>query len=853
MPGVSVLPDLDNVYAKWEKKRPRGHYGSDYGSHVNGQEIIRKGADGKQKWTNKFGNNIQLARHHRAREKRVIAIPLETVRNDTIAMFKTTPTILPDDFMKTRPLMGQCCNLLPNSQKDLSAPSNLGMRNILDVAHEMRGHSLLAQRFCYIAYSLSRKTTHKYTDVSMAVLTSQRVLDAVEQAVLKEKHEKGVSELKKQARKILQGMKALVSNYLIRFTGWFLFQFLGRILNTVQVHKSQMEIIKAASERGIPIIYLPLHKSHLDYILVTWILWHYEIRVPFVAAGDNLRIPLFGRLMSGLGAYFIRRKLDIEVGKKDKIYRSVLHSYMEELLRAGEAMEFFIEGSRSRSGKALPPKGGLMSVVMDSLNTGVIEDAYIVPISISYEVLLDGNFNNEQMGIPKVKETFWGALKGIWRVINSNFGSVRVDFAQPFSLKEFVQVCQSASQPRRDSDVSPPSTPLVSMETLRRISESNAAIYGTSVVEEEQRQLVKRLGEHVVHTCVRTTAFMCTNLLSFLLLTKYRKGVDLETLKTDYEWLIEEVMVRKRDVGFSSTSKISDVLDYALSLLGSNLVQKRTTEGVVTIYPNLQLPDIFQLSYNSNQVISVFYLESILVNAVIFLSDLSLINLSSLNSGDVSLVSRDDILEVAEQLCDLLKYEFIPTSPLMKLEEVLADTMDQLVTMEILSVHENEQFCPSYNTYDRNWAKRISASLSWADEEDPDDDIYREEQHFRVNIHKNDCVDKLVFFHRILAPFFEAYLVAASHISTSLEEDMSEDDFFQSLHNCAKERVEKGVASYSESAAVDTLRNALKSFEHLKIIETCFAGNLRIIGLHEDFDVKNKLIQYITLLESLRE
>ncbi|KAK3590142.1 hypothetical protein CHS0354_041194 [Potamilus streckersoni] len=852
MPGVvSVLPDLENVYAKWEKKGPRGHNSSDYGSQVNGKEIDRKGADGKQKWRNKYGDNLQLGRHRGTREKRVNTIPVDTVRNSTIAMFKTTPTVVPEDFMKTRPLMGKCSILLPNSQKDLSAPNNLGMRNILDVSHEMRGHSPLIQRFCYLAYSLSRKTTHKYTDVSMAVLTSQRVIDAVQEAVSKEK-QNVVSDLKKRARKILKGMKASVSNYLIRFTGWFLFQFLGRILNTVQVHKSQMQITKTASERCIPIIYLPLHKSHLDYILVTWILWHYEIRIPFVAAGDNLRISLFGRLMSGLGAYFIRRKLDMEVGKKDKIYRSVLHSYMEELLRAGEAMEFFIEGSRSRSGKALPPKGGLMSVVLDSLNAGVIEDAYIVPISISYEVLLEGNFNNEQMGVPKVKETFWGALKGIWRVINSNFGSVRVDFAQPFSLKEFVQICQSASQARRDSDVSPPTTPVASTETLHRISESNAAIYGTSVVEEEQRQLVKRLGEHVVHTCVRTTALMCTNLLSFLLLTKYRKGVDLEILKTDYKWLIEEVMARKRDVGFSSTSKISDVLHYALSHLGSNHVQKRTTEGVVMIYPNLQLPDIFELSYNSNQVISVFYLESILVNAVIFLSDLSLINLNSLNSRDVGLVSRDEILQVAEQLCHLLKYEFIPASPLMKLEEVLADTMDQLVTMEILSVEENEQFSPSFNTYDRNWAKRISASLSWADEEDPDD-IYREEQLLKVNIHRSDCIDKLVFFHRILAPFFESYLVAASHISTSLEEEMSEEDFIQSLHNCAKERVEKGVASYSESAALDTLRNALKSFEYLKIVDTCFAGNLRIIGLYDDFNVKDKLTQYITLLESLRE
>jgi glycerol-3-phosphate O-acyltransferase 1/2 len=97
-----------------------------------------------------------------------------------------------------------------------------------------------------------------------------------------------------------------------------------------------------------------------------------NIKPPLVAAGDNLLIPFFGNLMRGLGAFFIKRRLDHKSGKKDHVYRAVLHSYMTENLREGHSLEFFIEGGRSRSGKALMPKSGLLSVVVDSVLEGII-------------------------------------------------------------------------------------------------------------------------------------------------------------------------------------------------------------------------------------------------------------------------------------------------------------------------------------------------------------------------------------------------------------------------------------------------------------------------------------------------
>lgn len=136
-----------------------------------------------------------------------------------------------------------------------------------------------------------------------------------------------------------------------------------------------------------------------------------------------------------MGAFFIRRRMDPAMGRKDILYKTVLHTYMNHCLKAGHNIEFFLEGGRTRTGKPCMPKYGIFSVIIDAFNEGIIDDAMLVPISMNYEKLIDGNFVKEQLGEPKEMETFMSAIKGIWHVLNSNYGMMRVDFNQPFSLK----------------------------------------------------------------------------------------------------------------------------------------------------------------------------------------------------------------------------------------------------------------------------------------------------------------------------------------------------------------------------------------------------------------------------------
>lgn len=854
---VSALPDLDHVYAKWEKKGP-GQMTKATNGVRNGRDIRSAESvvtNGKRKWREKYGSNIQPIRQRRTRERsKVVAIPAETITSNTIAQFKTMPTVLPEHFIVSRPFMGVCCSCLPNSQKDLITPttSSSGMRNILDVAHEMRNSGVLSRKFCRFAYSWRTKTQHRYPELSMAVLTSQRVIDAVHHELLEEHGKHDQAKLEKQAKKIFTVMKNQVSNALTKFTGWFLHHFLGLLLSGVHVHKGQIKMVETACQRGLPVLFVPLHRSHLDYILVTWILWNYEIRSPHIAAGDNLNIPFFSFLIKGLGGFFIKRKLDKTGAKKDVLYRAVLQSYMEKMLQHGENMEFFIEGGRSRTGKACPPKGGLMSVVVDTLNKGLIEDVYVVPASISYEKILEGNFNDEQMGHPKRNETFLVAVRGIWNVLKGHYGSARVNFAQPFSLKEYLHSSQQIPSPR-GSDTSLEISPSTSPPGFPR-RDSSLSLYGTDIVNEDQRQLIHRLGEHIIHTCVHSSPVMSTNLLAFLLLTKHRQGSSLKQIVADYQWLREEILVRKRDVGFSPSSSIEEVVHYSCSLLGKHLIKREKGESKdedMFLSPVIVLPHVFELSYYGNQVMSVFALESLLVNTVIYLSEISLSSLERFREGEVILMSREEILEVAAQLCHLLKYDFLFIPPCGRLEDTLADTLDKLVTSEILKIEE-QQFDAYHNTYDKQWAKRLSNSLSWNEDADGEEDFYAEEQLLRVNIERDDIKEKLKFLHSVLAPFFEAYYVTAYHIGEITDTEMPEADFIKKLHTHAKSRVTDGVASYGESAAQETIKNAIKSFTDLKILDCYCAGNLRMVELNSRYNVKDRLNEYLTMLSALR-
>ncbi|XP_014833759.1 PREDICTED: glycerol-3-phosphate acyltransferase 1, mitochondrial-like [Poecilia mexicana] len=358
---------------------------------------------------------------------------------------------------RKRPFVGRCCHsCTPQSWEQLFNPSipSLGLRNVIYINEtNTRQRGWLARRLSYVLF-VTERDVHKdmFTrNVVDNVLNSSRVESTISKVAAESEApvSQPVSKVKQKARAVLQEMVANVSPPFIRLTGWVLLRLFNGFFWSIQIHKGQLEMVKkAAAERKLPMIFLPVHKSHIDYLLITLILFCHNIKAPHIAAGNNLSIPILSTVIRKLGGFFIRRRMEETAdGKKDILYRSLLHTYTEELLRQHQFLEVFLEGTRSRSGKPFPPRAGMLSIVVDTLLTGAIGDVLVVPVGISYDRIIEGNYNSEQLGKPKQNESWWGIACGVFRMLRKNYGCVRVDFNQPFSLKEYLDTQRSRHVP----------------------------------------------------------------------------------------------------------------------------------------------------------------------------------------------------------------------------------------------------------------------------------------------------------------------------------------------------------------------------------------------------------------------
>jgi glycerol-3-phosphate O-acyltransferase len=150
-----------------------------------------------------------------------------------------------------------------------------------------------------------------------------------------------------------------------------------------------------------PVVLVPCHRSHFDYLIISYIFHENYLSPPHIAAGNNLSFWPLGPLFRGAGAYFLRRTFD-----DNELYKMVFRKYVAFLIREGYTQEFFIEGGRSRTGKLLPPKLGLLSMMVNAFVQGVRRDLYLVPVSIHYgRIPEEEAYRREVSGEEKQKES----------------------------------------------------------------------------------------------------------------------------------------------------------------------------------------------------------------------------------------------------------------------------------------------------------------------------------------------------------------------------------------------------------------------------------------------------------------
>jgi glycerol-3-phosphate O-acyltransferase len=202
----------------------------------------------------------------------------------------------------------------------------------------------------------------------------------------------------------------------------------NRIYDGVEVDQEGLERVRAAAKRGT-LVLLPSHKSHLDYLMLSFVFYHANLQLPLIAAGDNLSFFPLGVVLRRGGAFFIRRSF-----AGDRLYGAVVDAYVRRLIREGYSIEFFLEGGRSRTGKLLPPKLGLLNMVVEAAMAVPNKELFFVPVSIGYDRLVEGSsYVRELTGGEKQEEDARGLLKTTG-LLRGRYGRLNIQFGEILSL-----------------------------------------------------------------------------------------------------------------------------------------------------------------------------------------------------------------------------------------------------------------------------------------------------------------------------------------------------------------------------------------------------------------------------------
>jgi len=309
----------------------------------------------------------------------------------------------------------------------LENPQNQG-QNIEQQSLSLRRNLLV--KFNRHRRSITGPVLKSSEELKESILTNERFQHFME-SHSKSRHI-SLLEVRKNADEYLDEIAAKYSPGLIKIAEVIVGWFLRTMFEDVIVNTDDLSRIKTMSQKG-PLILIPNHKSHIDYLILSYLLYQNNMPCPHIAAGKNLSFWPMGPLFRGAGAFFIRRTFRGAV-----LYSKVFSEYIHKLLQEGFNIEFFIEGGRSRTGKLIMPKLGLLSILLDAYKNKACEDMIFVPIYIGYDrVIEETAYLNELEGGKKEKETFLQVIKAR-KFLKNRYGKIYIQFHDPISINHLL-------------------------------------------------------------------------------------------------------------------------------------------------------------------------------------------------------------------------------------------------------------------------------------------------------------------------------------------------------------------------------------------------------------------------------
>ncbi|KAI3156660.1 hypothetical protein CBS147325_360 [Penicillium roqueforti] len=532
----------------------------------------------------------------------------------------------------------------------------------------------IGQPIYYSGFSEKMKTSilsslllqNKITELAnrrLMVEEKEGLLAINEGATLDDKRARRRTEIEDNLREVVDTMMEnmickMESKRFIRGAYYMCTQLLTRAYHQ-GIHVSSEEVLRlrsvaeTATKKKQSIVFLPCHKSHVDYVSLQLICYRLGISLPVIVAGDNLNIPLLGPFLQHAGAMWIRRSFG-----NDPLYNTVVQAYIDTLLQQGFNFQCFIEGGRSRTGKLLSPKFGILNFIMDSILSGRVEDLIICPVSTQYDKVIETeSYISELLGQPKPKENLADFISSS-SVLTLKLGRVDVRFHEPWSLRDFIGQ-QLTRLDRPSTDI------------------NNKLSYA------DRGRILRTFGYRVLSDINDVSVMMPTALVGTVLLTLRGRGVGKGELVRRLDWLCDRVRAKGGRVAHFYRSPTETVVDRALEVLGPKLV------GVISglVEPTYYAVDRFHLSFYRNMLIHLFITEA-LVSVAMY---------TKIKQGGGpanQIITYEDLKKQVLFLSQVFRGEFI--FPPEGLTHNLDKTLRGLEKDDVIKITRNESSTPLY-------------------------------------------------------------------------------------------------------------------------------------------------------------
>jgi glycerol-3-phosphate O-acyltransferase len=409
----------------------------------------------------------------------------------------------------------------------------------------------------------------------------------------------------------------------------------NKIYDGIDIDMAGIERVREAARHG-PLILLPSHKSHVDYLVLSDVFYSQQLSPPLIAAGDNLSFFPLGWILRRGGAFFIRRSF-----KGKKLYSALVDTYMRRLLVDGHHIEVFIEGGRSRTGKLLPPKFGILSMLVDACLALRGRTIHYVPISVGYELIVEQqSYMDELAGADKQKENIGGLLKTP-EVLRSRYGRLYIQFGEVMPFDKLVDEALelSARKSRDVDDLSP----------------------------DERRALVQRIGHRATYEINRVTVVTPAALVSSCLMTNRRRGISrsqLDETATQLRDVLKRLGARLAPTIDNAGPINSRAIDEAMALLRDGKLATQHGEGRDAVYavPEERRP---ALEYYKNNVLH-FFVPSALISAALLVQD------------EDEAVSEHSLRERVRKISRLFKYDFMYRAD-TDFDQIFSDALNDML------------------------------------------------------------------------------------------------------------------------------------------------------------------------------